>query len=215
MSKWKPAGKPPNIPGQEHRQEADRLRRRFQNGDMLAPFECCATWEHAGLDFKTLPDWVVKRLAEIAAAFYRTGPFAQPDPDEPGKITPRRLIEMAPKDRKKVIPSLDKIAGLAGVQGKPNAWLWRAEHDRDAFVAAYLEHLTKQARQGDNEWQIINEQTGEIIKTMAILDSHHRLRDEVRDEVGRAFRVGGYSSEGWNKAKTVRERVKVLKQSEK
>ena len=209
MSKWKPAGKPPKIPGPEHRVEADWLRRRFQNGDMLAPFECCATWEHAGLDSKTLPDWVVKRLAEIAAAYYRTTPFAQHDPDEPGKITPRRLIEMAPKDRKKVIPSLDKIAGLSGVQGRPNAWLWRAEHGRDEYVTAYLDKLERQAKDGQNIWVIpAGKRTGE---TMPILDPNGRLRDAVRDEVGRLFRVGGYGGESWNKARTVRRRVKSSK----
>ncbi len=210
--KWRQVARRLGPRADELEADARRLCREFEQGDMLAPFECCAMWEAAGLDFATLPDWVINRLAEISAVYYRDGSFALYDPDEPEPITPRQLIEMSPKARKKVISSLDtldKIAGLAGVRGKPNAWLWRAEHGRDEYVAAYLDKLEQQARNGNNTWKIPDEQGRG--RTMPILDNHGRLHDAVRHEVGCLFHVGGLAGEGWNKAKTVSRRVKRTK----
>ncbi len=207
--KWRQVARRLGPRADELEAHARGLRWQFAQGDMLAPFECCAMWEAAGLDFATLPDWVINRLAAISAVYYRDGPLALYDPNDPDTITPRQLIEMSPKARKKVISSLDKIAGLAGVQGKPNAWLWRAEHARDEYVAAYLDKLEQQARNGNNTWKIRDEQGRG--RTMPILDNHGRLHDAVRHEVGRLFHVGGYAGEGWNKAKTVSRRVKRAK----
>ena len=210
-NKWRQIARHLGPRADELEGRARKLHRQFTQGDMLAPFECCAMWETAGLDFATLPDWVINRLAAISAVYYRNGPLALYDPDEPDTITPRQLIEMSPKARKKVLSSLDKIADLADVQGKPSAWLWRAEHGRDEYVAAYLDKLEQQARNGNNTWKLPDEQGRG--RTMPILDNHGRLHDAVRHEVGCFFHVGGHAGEGWNKAKTVSRRVKRTKAS--
>ena len=57
--------------------EAERLRKAFERGDMLAPFECCSIWAEAGLDSALLPGWARDQLFEISAKYYDAGPFKE------------------------------------------------------------------------------------------------------------------------------------------
>ena len=91
------------------------------------------------------------------------------------------------------------------------------EHDRDPYVADVIEGLRRWAREGgdpspnatqteclarQNLWRKRN---GETVR---ILDVHGRMRSDVLNDVGRAFRVGGYSGEAGDKSKTVRDRIR-------
>lgn len=196
--------------------DTKQLHKEFKGGDRLAPFECCSLWREAGLPVSTLPDWVLDYLLKIAADYYAAGPH---------DVTPRDFLDMPPEERQKKLPSLDKIAGLSGTQGRPSPWSWRAEHARDAYMAALLEKLKRWAQEGgmpsplatkmerrarQNRWRKRNGESDEpddSVNTVPILDAHGRLRSEVQIDVARAFHVGGYSGD-WNKSRTVRRRTR-------
>ncbi len=191
------------------RLEVERLRKDFGRGDKLAPFECCWLWRETGLDPATLPDWVLDYLLKITADYYADAP----------EVTPRALLDMESKDRAKLLPSLDKVAGLRGKQRQPDAWSWRAEHDRDAYVAALLEALKGWAREGGKPSKNATKierlaRQGRYITTggeeVPILDNHRRLRRDVKTDLGRRFNVGGYRGEDWNKFKTVERRIRGI-----
>ena len=185
--------------------EAERLRKALEHGDKLAPFECCWLWREVGLDPAMLPDWVLDHLFRIAADYYAAGPHHVP---------PAELLEMPGRERAKQLPSLDKVA-LRGKQGKADAWSWRADHARDPYIADVLDALTKWAEESERYERIATATTLEKNarrnlfvsggREMAILDSHGRLRDEIRDEVGQLFNVSGHGAP-WSKARTVRRR---------
>ena len=192
------------------RLEAGRLRKDFGRGDKLAPFECCWLWREVGLDPATLPDWVLDCLLKIAADYYADAP----------KMTPRALLDMGSKDRAKLLPSLDKVAGLRGKQRQPDAWSWRAEHDRDPYVAALLKALKHWAQEGGEPSQKATKierlaRQNRYMTTdgqeILILDSQERLRHEVQDDAGRMFNVAGYRGDiRWDKSKTVRRRIREI-----
>ncbi len=94
-----------------------RLKKEFDQGDKLAPFECCWLWREAGFQDDELPEWVLTHIASIAAELFSKRPFSmfKADLDNPNLVTPRAFIKMAPRERKKLEPSLDKIAGRSGV----------------------------------------------------------------------------------------------------
>lgn len=170
---------------------------------MLAPFECCDLWCREGLDAETLPKWVIEHLAGIAAGYYRGSPFSA--------VTPRKFRELSTMERAKLEPDLNKIAGLRGTSGKPSAWLWRAEHDRDPYLDAYLADWEARAR-ADPDLRLETSDGREI----RILDNHGRLRSEAADEIAQRFGVGGPGA-GWgqSKAKTVRRRRQTHKDADK
>ncbi len=185
------------------RREAKRLRKDFERGDELAQFECCWRWREAGLDPAMLPDWVLDHLSKIAADYFAAGPH---------HVAPPELLAMPGRERAKCLPSLDKVAELRGTQGKADPWSWRAKHARDPYIADALDALTKWAKEGE---RIERNETATTLekqarknlfvfdgREMAILDSHDRLRDEIRTEIGQQFHVPGYG----NKARTVRRR---------
>ncbi len=185
------------------RREAERLRKAFERGDMLAPFECCYRWREAGLDPAMLPDWVLDHLSKIAADYFAAGPH---------HVTPPELLAMPGRERAKCLPSLDTVAKLRGTQGKADAWSWRADHARDPYIADALDALTKWAKEGERIERNATATTLEKQarrnlfvsdgREMAILDSHGRLYDKIRNEIGQQFNVPGYG----NKARTVRRR---------
>lgn len=190
---------------------ADSLHEKFKGGDRLAPFECCSLWREIGLPVSTLPNWVLEHLFKIAADYFQAGP----------RLTPRDLLDMPSKKRQQKLPSLDKVAGLRGTQGRRDPWSWRAEHDRDDYVSAVLKEIKRWAKEGgessreahqmerlarENLWdKLTGESAGESVR---ILDAHGRLRSEVQSDVGRAFCVGGYPGEEWDKSRTVRRRTR-------
>ncbi len=205
---------PPGATGLEHdadslRLEAERLRKAFEHDDKLAPFECCWCWRKAGLDPAMLPDWVLDCLFKIAADYYADAP----------EVTPRALLDMESKDRAKLLPSLDKAAGLRGKQRQPDAWSWRAEHDRDPSMAALLEALKRWAREGgepsENATKIErlarqNRYMTTAGQEISILDLQGRLRREVQDDAGRVYNVAGYRGDPWDKSTTVRRRIRKV-----
>ncbi len=200
------------------RREAERLRKAFERGDMLAPFECCYRWREAGLDPAMLPDWVLDCLLKIAADYYADG--SEMTYADGSEVTPRALLDMPSKDRAKLLPSLDKVAGLRGKQHRPDAWSWRAEHDRDPYVADLLEALQHWAQEGGeppkkNATKIERLARQDRYMTtdgreVSILDSHDRVRHEVMDDAGRAFNVAGHRGDSWNKSWTVRRRIRKI-----
>ena len=189
------------------RLEAKRLRKDFERGDELAPFECCWRWREAGLDPALLPDWVLDHLFNIAADYFAAGPH---------HVTPPELLAMPGRERAKCLPSLDKVAELRGTQGKADPWSWRADHARDPYIADLLDALTKWAEEGERIERNATANTLEKQarrnlfvadgREMAILNRSGRLRDEIRDMVGQLFHVPGYGGGEWNKAKAVRRR---------
>jgi hypothetical protein len=173
--------------------EARRLEKDFARGDTLAPLECCARFAEEELGWETLPTWVVKHLATSAAAYYNAGPH---------DTTPRDLLLMSSKERRKIRPSLERIMGLGGVQGRKDAWSWRAEHARDQYLDAYLKALIQRATHGDN---LMESESGNKIR---ILDKLGRLRSAARNEAAKSFRLGGFGGKNWDKSKSVRRRAR-------
>lgn len=112
------------------RQDAEDLQKRFENGDVLAAFECCSLWHSKGLPFSQLPSWVVDYLAGFSTAYFEVGEEkvrAGEDPRKPGNA-----------------PDLDAFAGLLGGRGgKPNAWKTRDILAKATTVDAYLESVVK------------------------------------------------------------------------
>ena len=123
------AGKPPNQLHLYHaRQDAEHLQKRFENGDVLAAFECCSLWHSRGLPFSQLPSWVVDYLAGFSTNYFEVGEEkarAGEDPRKPGNA-----------------PDLDAFAGLLGGRGgKPNAWKTRDILAKANTVDEYLESV--------------------------------------------------------------------------
>ena len=200
MVKRKPGQKPRKTPRPEHLLEASRLQQRFKDdGDMLAPFHCCAYWRQKGLPTETLPVWVQDHLFSLAADYYDTGPrYRNGEP-----VVPRCLLEMPRKRRDAVLPSLDKAARLLGGPGKPGAWLWRAEHDRDGTVQAYLDRLME--RRDAGERLFIRSQPGRKVPVFVEQGLYKgRFRGEALDCIARRFHVKG--QDRTNRAKTMRRR---------
>ena len=194
-SERKPAaGKRPNRLHLYHaRQDAEHLQKRFKNGDMLAPFEYCALWQREGLPSSTLPDWVTDHFQSFATSYFEAG----------RRVVPRRLIEMTHKRRDAVLPSLDKTARLLGGRGKPGAWLWRAEHDRDGTVQAYLDRLME--RRDAGERLFIRSQPGRKVPVFVAQGLYKgRFRGEALDCIARRFHVKG--QDHTNRARTMRRR---------
>ncbi len=187
MVKRKPGQKPRKTPRPEHLLEASRLQQRFKDdGDMLAPFHCCAYWRQEGLPTETLPVWVQDHLFSLAADYYETGPrYRNGEP-----VVPRCLLEMPRKRREAVLPSLDKAARLLGGRGKPGAWLWRAEHDRDAYVRAYLDGFVKRRDAGIP--QFVQLQSGKMVPVFVEQGRNKGLfRSVVLDDIASRFRIKG------------------------
>lgn len=190
----------------ELRVHAARLQRLFEQGDMLAPFECCALWREAEKSPTTLPDWVIDHLSAVAAEYYETGPVGL-DPD--ARPTPKEYLTMPSRERRKIDPSLDKIAGLGGTQGSKGAWAWRTEHGRDEHLAAVLDHFKARAENGENVY------TAPDGTEVPILDRWGRLTDGIRAEVGKRFGVARHGGTDEALAKTVRRRVDHLNSKDK
>ncbi len=201
-SERKPAaGKRPNRLHLYHaRQDAEHLQKRFESGEMLAPFECCAVWQREGLPSATLPDWVTDHFQSFAASYFDTGPRYR----NGRRVVPRRLIEMARKQRDAVLPSLDKAARLLGGPGKPGAWLWRAEHDRDGTVQAYLDHFME--RRGERPF--IQLQSGKKVPVFVEQGGNKgRFRSEALNRIAHRFHVKG--QDRTDRAKTMRRRFQL------
>ncbi len=195
-SERKPAaGKRPNRLHLYHaRQDAEHLQKRFENGDMLAPFEYCALWQREGLPSSTLPDWVTDHFQSFAASYFEAG----------RRVVPRRLIEMTSIQRDAVLPSLDKTARLLGGRGKPGAWLWRAEYDRDGTVQAYLDHFME--RRGERPF--IQLQSGKKVPVFVEQGRNKgRFRSEALNRIAHRFHVKG--QDGTDRAKTMRRRFQL------
>ena len=177
-------------------------------GDIIAAYQCCWHWHEHGLATNTLPAWVLNHLAGSAARYFAAGPFTLPNAEPASSnITPKRLLQMKPKERARAIPSLDKMAGLSGTRGKQNAWSWCAEHARDPYLAAYLEKLAEDARKARKDKKIIDIYVRVSDgREITVLDRQGRLRDEVRDHVGNLFNIGGYGGQ-FSTAKSVRRRT--------
>ncbi len=188
------AAKRPNRLHLSHaRQDAAYLQERFENGDMLAPFEYCTHWQREGLPSSTLPDWVTDHFQSFAASYFEAG----------RRVVPRRLIEMTHKRRDAVLPSLDKTARLLGGRGKPGAWLWRAEHDRDAYVRAYLDGFVKKWDAGKRPF--IQLQYGKKVPVFVEQGRNKGLfRSVVLDDIASRFRIKGQN--GKSRETTMRRR---------
>ncbi len=200
MTKWKPAVWRPKIPDEFLESDADNLRQKFEAGDKLAPFECCAMWKKAGLDSASLPGWVRDRLFEIAAKYYDAGPFTGDHP-----VTPRHFIEMK-KERNSVLPSLDKIAGLLGAKGTAGAWLQRAEKGRDLSVQAFLDDLMKKRDQldsrGPSPLQFLQTEDGRSFPVFTEQGRYKgQFRSEALDLIASRFRIKGH--DGKRRVKTM------------
>ncbi len=189
------AAKRPNRLHLSHaRQDAAYLQERFENGDMLAPFEYCAHWQREGLPSSTLPDWVTDHFQSFAASYFEAG----------RRVVPRRLIEMTSIQRDAVLPSLDKTARLLGGRGKPGAWLWRAEYDRDGTVQAYLDHFME--RRGERPF--IRLQSGGNVPVFVEQGRNKgRFRSEALNRIAHRFHVKG--QDRTNRAKTMRRRFQL------
>ena len=199
MTTRNPAEWRPKTPEHEYVEiDAERLRQEFEAGDMLAPFECCAIWAKAGLDSASLPSWARDRLFEIAAKYYDAGIFKENPP-----VTPRRLIEMTPKERKGALPSLDTIAGLVGGRGTPGAWLKRAESGRDELVQVHLDCLMEE-RDQDKQDFLKTEQCTKIPVFVEQGPSKGQFRSDALHHIADIYRVKGH--EGMSRAKTMRRR---------
>lgn len=203
MAKWKPAAQPPKAPSPEHQLEAERLRRKFEAGDMLAPFECCAVWAGADLDSASLPVWVTDHFLKVAAKYYNTGPRRQGKP-----VLPRRLIEMTRAERKSVLPSFDKMAGLVGDRGTMGAWLQRAKHDRDVSVQAYLNNLMDGRDRGEPVF--LKTEGGRKFPAFAERGSSKgQFRSEALELIAHRFRIKGHGDK--SRARTMRRRFRLEK----
>ncbi len=213
--KWREIARrlgPPGADLYEHdadslRREAERLRKAFEHGDMLAPFKCCAIWAKAGLDSPSLPDWAKDRLFEIAAKYFDAGPFKEDHP-----VTPRDFIEMTREKRKSALPSLDTAANLTGSKGQPGAWLWRAEYDRDETVQAYLDGLMEKRDQldsrGPSPRQFLQTEDGRRFPVFTEQGAHiGQFRSEALDHIADIFRVKGH--DGKSRARTMRRRFRL------
>ncbi len=208
MTKRNPAAWRPKTPEHEHLElDAEKLRQAFEGGDMLAPFECCAIWAKAGLDSASLPSWARDRLFEIAAKYSDAGIFKENPP-----VTPRRLIEMTPKERRSALPSLDTIADLTGGPGVPGAWLKRAECGRDEYVQAYLDGLMEKRDQLDNRGpsplQFLQTEDGRRFPVFTEQGpSKGQFRSEALDLIASMFRVKGH--DGKSRARTMKRRFRL------
>ena len=181
-------------------QNPAHLQKRFENGEMLAPFECCAVWQREGLPSKTLPEWVTDHLQSVAASYFDTGPRYR----NGRRVVPRRLIEMTREQRDAVLPSLDKTARLLGGRGKPGAWLWRAEYDRDGTVQAYLDHFME--RRGERPF--IQLQSGKKVPVFVEQGPYKgRFRSEALNRIAHRFHVKG--QDRTDRAKTMRRRFQL------
>ena len=89
-------------------------------------------WMGVGVDSGSIPGWVTEYFFRIAADYFNEGPRHQGE-----AVAPGRQIEMTPEERKSTLPSLDKLADISRVQGRPGAWPRDEEHARDKFVQAY------------------------------------------------------------------------------
>ena len=189
------AAKRPNRLHLSHaRQDAAYLQERFENGDMLAPFEYCAHWQREGLPSSTLPDWVTDHFQSFAASYFEAG----------RRVVPRRLIEMTRIQRDAVLPSLDKAARLLGGRGKPGAWLRRAEYDRDGTVQAYLDYFME--RRGERPF--IQLQSGKKVPVFVEQGLYKgRFRSEALNRIAHRFHVKG--QDGKDRAKTMRRRFQL------
>ena len=170
---------------------------------MLAPFECCAIWAKAGLDSASLPSWARDRLFEIAAKYYDAGIFKEDPP-----TTPRRLIEMTPKERRSALPSLDTIAGLTGGRGTPGAWLQRAECGRDEYVQAYLDGFMEKRDQLDKR----GPSPLQFLKTkdrrrFPVFTEKGQFRSEALDLIAHRYSIKGH--DGKDRARTMRRRFRL------
>ncbi len=203
---------PPGATGLEHdadslRLEAERLRKAFERGDMLAPFECCSIWAEAGLDSALLPGWARDRLFEIAAKYFDAGPFKEDHP-----VTPRHFIEMTAKERTSALPSLHAIADLAGGRGTPGAWLTRAEHDRDEYVEAYLGRLMEKRDQldkrGPSPLQFLQTEDGRRFPVFTEQGgAKGQFRSEALNLIARRYNIKG--QDGKNRERTMRRRFRL------
>ncbi len=201
MNKWSPVGHGANLPTPGIELDARQLHRRFEDGDMLAPFECCAIWTGANLDSASLPGWVIDYFCKIAAKYYNKGPRHQGR-----RVSPKRLIEMTRVERKGALPSFDKMAGLVGGSGTPGAWLQKAETDRNPFVQAYLDDLMNKRDQGERVYL----KTKDRERFPAFTEqgpSKGQFRSEALDLIASWFRIKGH--DGKNRARTMRHRFRM------
>ena len=102
-------GKRPK-PNKTHAIEARVLEAQFLAGDMLAPFACAEHWQDEDLPPETLPPWVLEHLTAVAAKYVKQG--------------------RAARSRGKKTESLEKVAGLSGVQKKTGAWSYGEKLER-------------------------------------------------------------------------------------
>ena len=193
----KPERKPNRLHLSHARQDAEHLKKQFENGNMLAPFEYCAIWQKEGLPSSTLPEWVTDHFQSFAASYFEAGE----------QVVERRLIDMKSSQRKSVLPSLDKTAGLLGDRGKLGAWHWRAERGRDPYVQAYLDDL-KVKRESGEKPVLQDPLTNKEIVVFDKQGPHKgKFSDKALDLIARQYRIKGHA--GKNRARTMRRRFKL------
>ena len=185
--------------------EAKDLKREFDRGDRLAPFECAWFWREQHLPPTTLPDWVTTFFADVAAKYFDESPLK--------KVSPREFRDIPSKERNRLIPSLDEKAGLRG-RGKDGAWLWRVERSRDPLLTAWLDNLVEKAESGEKTHILVKESLSRGRK-VKILDSQSQIRNEIREIAAKEFKLGGFPGEQWNRARSVARRTKAVRGEDK
>ena len=119
---------------------------------------------------------------------------------------------MPREKRKSALPSLDTVANLTGSKGRPGAWLWRAEYDRDETVQAYLDGLMEKRDQldsrGPSPLQFLQTEDGRRFPVFTEQGpSKGQFRGEALELIARWFRIKGH--DGANRAKTMRRRFRL------
>lgn len=170
--------------------EARRLEAAHRGGDVLALYELCSYWRRQNLAASCLPAWALDHLADTAACYYDTGPFAS--------VTPAAYVAMSDtKARDAVTPSLDKIAGLRGDKGRDNAWLKRAKVARYPFLIARYKDLLARARAGSNEY------APPAGPAVPILDRRGRVTRAFKNAIARTFKLPGWEKKQSDMSRTL------------
>ena len=201
MPEGPPRGRNHLFLSPEQEAETNRLRVKFEDGDMLAAFECCAVCQRENYPSKALPEWVLDYLVKTGAEYFEKGPRKCDRP-----VLPRELLEMNRVERDAVLPSLDREAKLVGSRGTMGAWLMRAEHDRDAYVQAYLDDLMKQHANKDRPF-VTTAGGARVPVFVETGKNKDAFRTVALDAIAKRFRIRGQANS--NRAKTMRRRFRL------
>lgn len=182
--------------------EITKLRHQHKDGDPLAAMEVCSLWRQRGYDTRSIPNWVIYRLIDLAADYIDASPLSQ--------VTPRTYIDMDSKDRAKITPSLDRLAELTGTKGKDNAWLMRVKVGRHPHIVSFVRDAERRAQAGENEREIdVGTEKRPASVQVRVLDKDGRITGEFKNAVARAFKVASYNNSGSDQARTIDRILKV------